>query len=143
MSNPSTRNAHQVTTERLLANLPAGYTFGTNVKLANRPLGKPNDSKWLELNIVNQDVTSDAGKWKRYFAQIVIDIYYPKNHESGNLDALSDAELIQPVFENKDYGGLTNNDVKCFNVLIQDLGAEKSWYNIQLNADITYEGQSA
>lgn len=123
----------------MLANLPTGYT-AANVKIPNIPFNKTDGVKWLRLSVVDQDVNNvqAGGLWLRYNALLVIDVFYPKGKDT--ITQLTEAELIATSFENQSFGGADNNDVKCFEALIEEVGVDESWYHVQININATYEG---
>lgn len=136
----STRLAHQTLIQHLLDNLPAGYTT-KKVKLPNRELpdrSSLDNSKWLRTTIINQDVINAAAGgvngWRRYFGLFVIDIFYPVGND--DLAQLAEAESIALLYEN-----LIIGEVKCKNALINTVGEDGSWYNVQISIDFTYEGR--
>jgi hypothetical protein len=139
MTSPSTANAKQVFYERVLNNLPSGYAR-SDVKQPNKPFNTPNNQKWLRVSVIDQDVNNvqAGGKWLRYDALMVVDVFYPKNLDT--IAQLTDAETVAALFENQSFGGADSNDVKCHEVLIQEIGEEESWYHVQVNITATYEG---
>ena len=133
-ANPSIVNANQQLITRLLDNLPTGYTAST-VKLPNRAFKQPNGTKWLRATVINQDAnnTQAGGYWTRYEGQMVVDVFYPVGNDT--IPQLQDAETIQALYQNLRFGG-----VNCQSALIDEIGAEDSWYHVQINIDFYYEG---
>lgn len=139
MTSPSTANAKQVFYQRVLDNLPSGYT-ASSVKIPNIPFTKPDNGKWLRLSVIDQDANNvqAGGLWIRYNALLVIDVFYPRGKDT--LAQLAEAETIATNFENQSFGGTDSNDVKCFEALIEEKGIDESWYHVQINITATYEG---
>ena len=133
MANSSTANAHLQLINRLLANLPAGYT-ASKVKLPNRAFTTPSSSKWMRPTVVVTDSNNvqAGGLWKRYNGLFVIDIFYPKGGD--DILQLTEAETIAAVFENTSFSG-----VNCLDVLITT-EAEETWYMCQVEISFYYEG---
>ena len=134
MSNSSTANAHLKLIQKLLDNLPAGYT-SNDVKLPNRAFNTPANQKWLRATVINQDLNNvqAGGGWKRYDGLFVIDSFYPAGQDV--IAQLIEAEVIAALYEN-----LSFDQVNCQEALIQDLSDDGSWYNIQTNVTFFYEG---
>jgi hypothetical protein len=134
MSNPSTANAHEQLLQRLLDNLPSGYT-SASLKLPNRHFNVPSASKWMRGTVINQDVANvqAGGLWKRYDGVFVVDLFYPIGDDV--IAQLTEAELIATTFENVAFNG-----VNCLDVLIVDNQDDGSWYNVQITIDFYYEG---
>lgn len=139
MTSPSTANAKQVFYQRVLDNLPAGYTAST-VKLPNIPFNQPKNDKWLRISSVVLDVNNvqAAGLWQRYNAIMIVDLFYPIAGDT--IAQLLEAETIAANFENQSFGGIDNNDVKCFEASIDEIGEDGSWYHVQINITATFEG---
>ena len=135
MSNPSTANAHQQLIQRLLDNLPSGYT-SSKVKLPNRHFKTPKSSKWLRATVINQTANNvqAGGLWKRYDGLFVIDLFYPLGKDV--ISQLTEAEVITNTFENTEFNG-----VNCLDVLIKDNQEDGSWYNVQIEISYYYEGK--
>ena len=134
MANPSTANAHLVLIQKLMDNLPTGYST-SNVKLPNKSFTTPNNSKWLRATVINQDTNNvqAGGGWKRSDGLFVIDLFYPI--DSNVIEQLLESEEIAALYQNLRFGG-----VNCHEALIQDNNEEGSWYNVQINVDFYYEG---
>jgi len=133
----STRLAHQTLIQKLLDNLPAGYT-SKQIALPNRGLDKPDGVKWIRVKVRNNDsINAAAGGvngWRRYDGVFFIDIFYPKGND--DLAQIAEAESIALLYEN-----LTiDNEVKCQNALIIT-DDEEYWYKVQIQIDFTYEGR--
>lgn len=139
MTNISTANAKSVFYNRVLDNLPSGYTAST-VKLPNISFNQPGNDKWLRLSVVDQDVNNvqAGGLWLRYNSLLVIDVFYPIGRNT--IAQLEEAETIAANFENQSFGGVDNDDLKCFEALIEEQGEDGSWYHVQINITATYEG---
>lgn len=139
MTSPSTANAKQVFYQRVLDNLPSGYTAST-VKIPNKPWAQPDNDKWLRLSMVDVDVNNvqAGGLWQRYDALPVIDVFYPIGKDP--ILQLQEAETIAANFENQSFGGVDDNDLKCFEALITEPGEDGSWYHVQITITATYEG---
>jgi len=134
MSNSSTANAHDKLIQKLLDNLPSGYT-AASVKLPNRSFNTPSNTKWLRTTVLNQDVNNvqAGGGWKRYDGLFVIDLFYPVGNDV--IAQLTEAEAIVVFFEN-----LSFDQVNCYEALITDEGKSGSWYQVQISIDFYYEG---
>jgi len=135
MSNPSTANAHQQLIQRLLDNLPSGYTK-SKVKLPNRHFKTPKGNKWLRATVINQTANNvqAGGLWKRYDGLFVIDLFYPLGKDV--ISQLAESEVITNTFENTEFNG-----VNCLDVLIKDNQEDGSWYNVQIEIVFYYEGK--
>lgn len=133
-ANPSIVNANEQLINRLLDNLPTGYTSAT-VKLPNRTFNQPNNDKWLRATVISQTATNTqaGGFWMRFEGQFVVDIFYPVGNDT--IAQLQDAETIQTLYQN-----LRIDGVNCQSAMIDEIGQEDSWYHVQINIDFYYEG---
>jgi len=119
--------------DRLLANLPSGYTAAT-VKLPNAPFTTPQKTKWMRGTVLFNDtenVTPDG--YKRTFGFFVVDLFFPKG--VGDKNQLSDAKLIQTLFDNQEFG-----NTKCFTASIVNGVEESAWFKLQVNTEFYFEG---
>ncbi len=119
--------------DRLLANLPIGYSTAT-VKQPNAPFTLPT-SKWLECSVANgtTDNVAYAGAWKRTNGTFVININYKP--ETGDRTQLQDAETLKALFENTNFGNTKTQECS-----IQTAGVVDGWYNVQVITQYIYEG---
>lgn len=120
--------------KRLLDNLPSGYTKST-VDKPNSHFTTPSDTKWLRITVipgVKTNVQAD-GFYKRTFGICVIDCFYPV--DSGDQAQLADTKLLENLFENQEFG-----NTKTQEAYTQNIGADGSWYNQQVNINFYFEG---
>ena len=120
---------------RFLANLPAGNT-SKNVKIPNGKFKTPTNSKWLRINLVDgvKSNVQAGGGYKRTFGLFVIDSFYPAG--TGTKLQLTEIKLMQDVFENEEFG-----NVKCQEADVNIIGEDGSWYHVQINVNLYYEGK--
>lgn len=145
-ANPSTKNAHDEITKRLIGNLPAGYT-SARLKLPNMRFETPSNDRWLRLSIIELDSeNTQAGDnpWERTEGLIVVDVFYPVGSfldtsyswGSDPRPDLTDAQAIKALFSNQRFNG-----VNCEEALIEVLGEDSgAWFQTQVNIDFYYEG---
>ena len=119
--------------QRLLDNLPSGYTAAT-VKLPNAPWKTPTNTKYLRATVLfNETANVTPDGYKRTFGFFVIDVFFPKG--SGDKAQLADAKEIQALFDNKEFG-----NTKTWSASVETIGESDSWYIVQVNAEFFFEG---
>lgn len=119
--------------QRLLDNLPAGYTAAT-VKTPNSTFNTPSNTKWLRATVLtNETINVTPDGYKRTFGFFVVDLFFPKG--SGDKAQLTDAKAIQDLFDNKEFG---NTRTHASSVIS---GVEDgAWFKMQVSTEFLYEG---
>lgn len=119
--------------QRLLDNLPAGYTTAT-VKKPNFSFKTPVDEKWMRPTVLfGETINVTPDEYQRTFGIFVVDIFYPQG--DGDKLQLADAKLIQELFNNKEFGNTKTQESSV------ESGIEDgSWYKIQINTNFYMEG---
>ena len=119
--------------DRLLANLPSGYTAAT-VKLPNAPWTTPSDTKYLRATVLfNETVNVTPDAYKRTFGFFVVDVFFPKG--SGDKAQLADAKEIQTLFDNQEFG-----NTRTWSASVETIGDTDSWYMVQVTIEFFFEG---
>jgi len=115
-------------------NLPSGYGLD-DVNWPNVKFATERNKKWLRVVITNNDTDNNAagGGHKMTAGIFTVEVNYPK--ESGETDALQDAEYIKSIFENKRF---SNTSTQASSVFFT--GVNDSWYTIQIQTNYYYEG---
>lgn len=115
-------------------NLPAGYGIG-DVNWPNVKFDTPENKKWLRVIMTNNETDNNAagGGHKTTFGIFTVEVNYPK--ESGETDALQDAEYIKTIFENKRF---SNTSTQASSIILT--GVNDNWYTVQIQTNYYYEG---
>lgn len=120
--------------DRLLDNLPSGYTAAT-VKVPGAPFKTPTNTKWMRATVLfgpTVNVTPDG--YKRTFGIYVVDIFFPKN--SGDKSQLADTKEIQTLFDNKQFGNTRTWSASAETGVVED----DPWLNMQVSTEFFFEG---
>ncbi len=119
---------------RLLNNLPAGYT-AAQVDCPNAPFTTPKNEKWLRVttNLNPKENVQASGSYKRQYGIFTIDIFYPR--ASGDLAAIEDSKTISLLYENQNVG-----NAKCEAVSPNIINNNDNWFNVQSDVVFYYEG---
>lgn len=131
MSN-SLADAEVVLIDRLLSNVPAGFT-SAKIKLPNASFNTPSD-KWLRVTINSIGVNElDAqGSFELNSGIMTVDVFYKIG--SGSQAALNTANLIKLL-----YNGFTQDDVVVYPVEVIPRGEEGNWYRVQVDATFQFQ----
>lgn len=105
------------------------------VKWPNVKFKTPENSKWLRAVITNNDTDNNAagGGHKITAGIFTVEVNYPKY--SGETDAITDAQHIKSIFENKRF---SNTSTQASSILFT--GVNDIWYTIQIQTNYYYEG---
>lgn len=131
MSN-SLADAEVVLINRLMANLPAGFT-APKVKLPNASFSTPSD-KWLRVTLNTTATTElDAqGAFELQNGIMTIDVFYSLG--GGSQAALNTANLIKLL-----YNGFVQNDVVVYPVEVIPRGEDGNWWRVQVDATFQFQ----
>lgn len=131
MSN-SLQDAEVVLINRLLTNLPAGFT-AAKVKLPNASFTTPSD-KWLRLtvNTTNLEDLDAQGAFELNNGILTIDVFYKLG--GGSQSALNTANLIKLL-----YNGFVQDDVVVYPVEVIPRGETENWWRVQVDANFQFQ----
>lgn len=130
----SLASAESVMINRLLSNIPSGYTLA-NISQPNAPFNKDQE-KWLRVSCVGGDVDQiDAsGAVEINFGILTVDVFVPKG--SGSQGALTTAKTIKDLYQ-----GYGLNDVYVTRCTTDVIGETGVWWCVAVKVFFDYQIQ--
>ena len=132
MSN-SLEDAESVLINRLLNNIPAGFTLA-KIKQPNASGFTTPSDKMLRITVNTTGLSElDAqGAFELNTGILTIDIFYAKG--TGSKAALNTANLIKLL-----YNGFVQDDVVVYPVEVIPRGEDENWWRVQVDANFQFQ----
>lgn len=129
----SLADAESILINRLLSNIPAGFTLA-KIKLPNASGFTTPADKFLRVTVNTTGTTeTDAqGAFELNSGILTIDIFYAKG--TGSDSANETANLLKLT-----YNGFKSNDVVVYPVEVLPRGEVENWWSVQVNANFQFQ----